>query len=272
MPKELIKKIVYPALRSKPDFLIVGAQKAGTTSLYNYLEHHPQILPNKSWKEVHYYDDWENYQKGIGWYLGHFPYKFQKRNKLTFEATPAYLYYQHIPPLIKQDLGNIKIVIILRNPATRAYSAWRMYHSFANSPLPHIIKLYDPRTFAEAIAEELSDKIMPEDYVYHYVGRGKYIEQIDNYFKYFDAKSILILKFEYLHKQLKLMMDKICDFLDIERFSATAIANFQNQKYNQSKYESSASDRDTIEQLKTYFLPFNQQLHERLGDPFNWPE
>jgi len=133
MFKKLIKNGIYPIIKSQPDFLIIGAQKAGTTALYRYLSQHPQILENNTWKEIHYFDKSENYAQGFGWYLGHFPSKFQKRRKLTCDATPSYIYFQHVPKVIKQDLGNIKMIAVLRDPVARAYSSWQMHHSFVNN-------------------------------------------------------------------------------------------------------------------------------------------
>ncbi|MEQ8464899.1 MAG: sulfotransferase domain-containing protein [Coleofasciculus sp. E1-EBD-02] len=102
------------------------------------------------------FDNPENYSKGFGWYLGHFPSKLRKGNKLTFEDSPSYLYYEHIPQLIKQDLGNIKMIAILRNPVDRAYSAWQMYHSYSNLPLKHLRDRADTRAFTEAIDQEFN--------------------------------------------------------------------------------------------------------------------
>jgi hypothetical protein len=86
MIKDLIKNVAYPMLKSRPDFLVIGAQKAGTTSLYNYLIQHPKVVGNESWKEIRYFDLHENYNKGLGWYLGNFPSKREKGDRLTFDA------------------------------------------------------------------------------------------------------------------------------------------------------------------------------------------
>ncbi|NEP57124.1 MAG: sulfotransferase domain-containing protein [Symploca sp. SIO2G7] len=271
MVKDLIKQVVYPIFKSRPDFLIVGAQKAGTTGLYRYLEQHHQLLQNKSWKEVHYFDDVKNYEKGLIWYLGHFPYKVEKKNRLVFEATPEYLFYNHIPQLIKQDLGEMKIMIILRHPADRAYSAWKMYNSFQNNPHEHLRAIYDDRTFAEAISQEMNNKSDIDNEPYHYLGRGKYIYQIENYLKYFAKDSILVLDFNDFKKNIKSMLDNVCDFLEIERFSQEKIDAFETQKYNVgNKQEKTTSDKATLESLKEYFIPYNKKLYELLDYRFEW--
>lgn len=269
MIKRLTKKILYPIVKSKPDFLIVGAQKAGTTSLYNYLIQHPKIIKNKSWKEVHYFDQLENYQQGMSWYLGHFPNKFYKGNKLLVEATPEYLYYKHVPQLIKQDLGNIKIIIILRNPIDRAYSAWQMYHSFSDNPNEHLRVKYDHRSFSEAIQQEINSQSESDNEPYHYLERGKYVYQLENYFNYFNKSNILILNFNEL-KQIGHLLNEVCKFLNIEPFKKEDIDKFSKSKYNVGSYQKTVSDQATFEFLTDYYQPYNQQLEKLLNRTFDW--
>src|SRR4051794_39950057 len=76
--------------RALPDFLIIGAQKSGTTSLYDYLCQHPQVRPAMT-KEVHYFDF--NFTRGTRWYRSHFPLGVGSRNWVTGEATPYYLFH-----------------------------------------------------------------------------------------------------------------------------------------------------------------------------------
>lgn len=158
--KNILQNIVYPFYKSYPDFLIIGAQKAGTTALYHYLIQHPQILPNKTYKEVHFFDKSENYVQGIGRYLKDFPNRLNKGTRLTLDATPEYLFYSQVPRRIIQSLGEVKMIVLLREPASRAYSAWNMYYSFANLPLK--IQDADPRNFSEAITQELYPIAYPQ--------------------------------------------------------------------------------------------------------------
>jgi hypothetical protein len=271
--KNITKSLIYPIVQSMPDFLIIGAQKAGTTSLYNYLVQHPQILGNTTWKEVRYFDLPENYEKGMGWYLGNFPSKFKKRNKLTFDASPSYIYFPHIPQLIKQDLGNIKMIAILREPASRAYSAWRMYHSFADNPHAHLRNIADHRSFPEAIEQELEKSPQYSQcaqYPYDYVARGKYVEQLDNYCKFFNQENLLILGAEELSQETDKTLDKVSNFLEIEKFPRHLIESFKKKKYNVGTYEKDEEETQVIEQLKGFFSPFNQKLYDFLGFQFDW--
>ncbi|NJL54833.1 sulfotransferase domain-containing protein [bacterium] len=274
MFKQAVKKAVYPLLRSYPDFLIIGTQKAGTTSLYDYLVQHPQVVKNNTWKEVRYFDVPENYSQGIGWYLGNFPYKFQKGTRLTLDVSPSYLYFNYVPELIKRDLGDIKMIAVLRDPVERAYSAWQMYHSFATDPSisPNNRAIADTRTFAEAIAQEMDPATSTAQYPYDYIARGKYAEQLENYYRYFDKGDILVLNFDWLKEDLTFVLNSICDHLNIERFPQETIQSFAQQKSNVGKYEPKDKDSDTktLELLREYFAPFNQRLRSLLECDFKW--
>ncbi|MEQ9485775.1 sulfotransferase domain-containing protein [Coleofasciculus sp. F4-SAH-05] len=272
MMKRLIKGVVYPVIKSRPDFLIIGAQKAGTTSLYRYLSQHPQILENKTWKEIRYFDLPENYSQGWGWYLGHFPSKVRKGNKLTCDASPSYLYFKHIPQLIKQDLENIKMIAVLREPVSRAYSAWQMYHSFSDNPNQSLRAIADTRSFAQAIEQELNPESNTAHYPYDYIDRGKYVEQLENYYKYFDKNQILILNVDQFRKDLASTLNSVCRFLEIEDFPQEKIRQFQEKKHNVGKYKfnKTQADKEKMEFLKTYFNYFNEKLYKILDIRYDW--
>ena len=103
--------------RSLPDFLIIGAMKSGTTSLYAYLKQHPMIIPSIK-KEIHYFDNgWKfganTLQKGEKWYRSHFPVQNAK-NKICFEASPSYLYNPDVPKRIFELIPKVKIIVAAR--------------------------------------------------------------------------------------------------------------------------------------------------------------
>ncbi len=172
MIKRLVKNLIFPITRIRPRLLILGTQKAGTTTLYEQLIAHPQIVPNRSWKEVRFFEMPERYREGFGWYLGNFPSRFEARGRMTLDASPGYLFFHDIPFLIRKDLGDdIKMIAILRNPAERAYSAWKMYHSWATNEGVHEVnrRIADRRTFTEAITQELNGRVSGQMYPYWYV-------------------------------------------------------------------------------------------------------
>jgi len=137
---------------AKPNFIIIGAQKAGTTWLWEMLDQHPGTsLPEK--KEIHFFGSSEIYKKGLGWYLDHF--KNLDSTKVVGEASTSYFYdnvpyfYNNsrkiefdtalptVPELILEELPDVKIIIMLRDPVTRAISSYKHYMRKGNlSPIP----------------------------------------------------------------------------------------------------------------------------------------
>ena len=131
--------------RIAPSFLVIGAQRSGSTALYRHLAAHPAILPPLR-KEVHYFDF--QYAKGRAWYLAHFP-GIQERitgnyRAITFEASPYYMLHPLAPERIMAFNPDMKLIAILRDPVDRALSH---YHHEARRGVETL-------TFEEAIAAE----------------------------------------------------------------------------------------------------------------------
>src|SRR5215216_7751234 len=151
LPAELIPTIPEPArvvlrnaiwtygratakLRPLPDFLVLGAQKAGTTALYAYLRRHPQIA-GPSWKEVSFFD--RHYARGESWYRGNFPSRpatwLARRRAgaepIVGEASPGYLFHPHAPQRVATLLPNVRLIALLRDPVDRALSHY--HHELA---------------------------------------------------------------------------------------------------------------------------------------------
>ena len=111
------RRATAPA-RDLPDFVILGAQRSGTTSLYDWLSDHPAVVPATR-KEVHYFD--LHYDRGLGWYRAHFPMGHGAH--LTGEATPYLLFHPLAPDRVARDLPpTTRFVVLLRHPVQRAVS------------------------------------------------------------------------------------------------------------------------------------------------------
>ena len=115
-------------LRLKPAFLMIGAQRCGTTSLFRALAAHPQVVHPAFHKGVNYFD--LNYYRGPDWYRGHFPVEEIARRRragsgdpVAFEASGYYLYHPFAMERIGRDLPDVKLVVMLRDPVERAFSA-----------------------------------------------------------------------------------------------------------------------------------------------------
>jgi len=133
-------------LRVLPNYLIIGAQKTGTSSLFNYLSMHPQVI-NSNKKEVHYFD--KNFERPLNWYKQFFPFKFIANNYTIGEATPDYLYHPFVAQRIYNTIPGVKLIIILRNPVERVIS-----HYFQA-----VRKNNEQRPIMQALIEEDKDEI-----------------------------------------------------------------------------------------------------------------
>lgn len=192
---------------NKPNFLCIGAQKSGTTLLYELLREHPEIyIPEQ--KELHFFDIDDNYKKGISWYLQFF--KSSINQKAIGSITPSYIYFDYVPERIQAELGNnIKFIVILRNPIDRAYSHYWM--SFKRG--------YETLSFEKAIMMEHARirKGYFEKNNFSYISRGFYSEQLERYYRFFPKENFKILIFERFIKQIDQYIYEILDFLGVEK-------------------------------------------------------
>jgi hypothetical protein len=120
-------------LRCLPTFIVLGAQKSGTTALIGYLMLHPNFAPPKN-KEIHFFDQLRKFKRGVPWYLSKFPYLEDKETSevITAEDTPAYISGSHVMHRMIEGLGDVArdemlFVVMLRNPTSRAYSEYQMH-------------------------------------------------------------------------------------------------------------------------------------------------
>lgn len=192
--------------KNLPKFLVIGAMKSGTTSLHNILRQHSQIFLPPG-KEVHFFDIDRNYKKGIDYYASFF--KDADEKQLIGEITPGYIWKPYIAERIFKGLGNkTKLIAILRNPATRVYSQYKMWmiRGETNEPL------------RETIENELKQIHNKKNYCYNkgYVSRGFYARQIKTYLKYFPLEQMHFILFEDdFIKKPKETLKNIFEFLNL---------------------------------------------------------
>jgi len=191
-----------------PNFFCIGAQKSGTTLLHELLKDIDDVyLPSK--KEIHFFDQDLNFEKGLDWYECTY---FSNSDKCSAvgEITPSYIFIDEVPKRIKDCLGDeIKFILILRNPIERAYSQYIMkykskeeIHSFNDALL-----LENSRT-----KDDLQNNKQ-----YSYLARGLYSKQISNYLNYFNKEQFLFIEFEDFVKNQDSTLKEICDFLNIKK-------------------------------------------------------
>lgn len=196
-----------------PNFFCVGAQKAGTTSLHYILNQHSEIfLPEV--KEIHFFNRDENYKKGLSWYSDF--YKNVNNQKAIGEICPDYIYNNNCPERIFNYNPNAKLILILRNPAERAFSHYKMRFGRGD----------ENRSFKEIVNKEVELIANNQKYPLpdHYLARGFYDKQIERYYKLFDKKNILILKFEQdFLKKRKETIETILKFINVNSTEQLAL-------------------------------------------------
>jgi len=169
-------------LRQEPGILVVGAQRAGTTTVFRLLSEHPGLCRPTVDKGTGYFDD--GYRHGRRWYRAHFPLRTSARGRVTFECSGYYLFHPLAAERIARDLPGCQVVVMVRDPVARAYSAHR--HETARG--------FDRLPFADAVAREAErtagqDALLAADpeatsfaHRHHaYLARGDYAAQIARY-------------------------------------------------------------------------------------------
>jgi len=256
--------------RRLPDFLIIGTERGGSTSLYETLDQHPQLVAS-AWKEIHYFTGGskkaDNYEKGEAWYRAHFPLKRDlPAETKTFEATPLYLYH----PLCAERIFNLlpagKLIAILRNPTERAISHYFMNKRKGHETLPMLEAFQREEHESPARApkkkEYRSDYLLLRD---DYTSRGLYAEQLQRYLKFFPSQQILLLSSEEFFKNPHTSLRQAFEFLDVDpNFQVKDVAPRNRGK---EKGEVPAEAR---KYLDDYFRPHNQALYELTGKDFGW--
>ena len=166
--------------RMLPGFLIVGAQRCGTTSLFKALIQHPQVRRPFGLKGIHYFD--VAYDRGLDWYRSHFPLAHPGHAGITGESSPYYMFHPLAPGRLARDLDSVRLVVALRDPVERAYSAHAhaTARGFETEPFERAIELEPDRL---AGAEEWLRSHPDGQNLAHrhqaYVTRGQYIGQLE---------------------------------------------------------------------------------------------
>ena len=227
-----------------PDFLGIGTQKGGTTSLHQWLEKNPHAFVPEC-KEIHYFD--LKYEKPLSWYSEQFISATQKQKR--GEITPYYMFHPLAAQRIKNDLPNVKMIVLLRDPVERTIS--HLMHAKKRG--------YEPLTPEEAVEEE-GKRLRSGDALAcqrnSYVSRSKYIEQINRYEKLFNRSQILVLKSEDMFKGNRKIWTKIQSFLQIDEVEIDEIPcanqgiNLQNLITQELRNKLKEELRDTAEEVR----------------------
>lgn len=173
-------------LRMRPDFVIAGAQRCGTTSLFRTLARHPDVVPPLPGKGVHHFDTAGSWDRGTAWYLGHFPLASPARWRTagrarTGEASPYYVFHPLGAQRIAATVPDAKVVVLLRDPVERAYSAWKQERArgFEDQDFERALDLEAERLAGEEERVAADPSYQSFSHQHHaYVARGRYAHQL----------------------------------------------------------------------------------------------
>ncbi|MBA3473381.1 MAG: sulfotransferase domain-containing protein [Rubrobacter sp.] len=255
---------VEPETGALPDFVIIGAGKFGTTSLYDLLTRYPQVEA-AALKELRYFN--HNFDKGLEWYRSQFPPSRWKdgRRSITGEATPGYLFGPHISKMMAKVVPEARLIVLLRNPVDRAYSH---YH--------HAVRTArETRTFEEAVEVEKEWLLGKEASGgepragagrarFEYLKRGTYVDQLLGWSEFFDEEQMLVLKSEDFFEREPETLKIVLDFLDLTEWEPETWEIRNEGRYDQEM------DPVTRRRLEEFFKPHNKRLYEYLGVDLGW--
>lgn len=264
------------SLRPLPDFLIIGAKRGGTTSLYNYLLEHPCVVPLiprvQNIKGVHFFDT--NFHRGLLWYRSHFPsrpYRGWHEQRLehftvTGEASPYYLFHPRAASRAARILPDARLIVLLRDPIDRAYSHYRERYRHGAEVL----------TFEEALEQEEDrlageeERLSQDDGYYSfvhehfgYVSQGLYLEALRRWIDLFGRDRLLILTSEEFFARPEETYGVVLRFLRLPSWHLSAYSRF-------NYHEGQSMSPSTRQRLNERFMPENRRLAEYLGMELSW--
>ncbi len=252
--------------RMLPGFLIVGAQRCGTTSLYRALSQHPDVRKAVLHKGVHYFD--MNYDRGMSWYRAHFPLRTQgrARHTVTFESSPYSMFHPLAAERIASDLPGVRLLVLVRDPAERAYSAHahELARGFETEPFERALELECERLRGEAERIAAEPRYLSFSHQHHaYLARGRYAEQLMRLEPLFGADRILVLDSGDFFTTPEPVYERVLAFLGLRRHDNTAF-----ERHN-ARARAPMPD-DLRARLSKEFADSDERLTSWLGTVPSW--
>jgi sulfotransferase family protein len=258
--------------RVLPDFLVIGAQRAGTTTLYHYLVQHPQVLGAVADKEVHHFDQHDGDLRA---YRAAFPRRrtvarAARRSGgrvVVGEATPYYLFHPAVPARVRAALPDARLVAVLRDPVARAWSHYGHEVDLGNEGL----------SFEEALDREEErlageeERLLSDPHArsfahqhHSYVARGRYVEQLERWWRSFPREQLLLLRSEDVHRDPETALRAIEEHLGVAPWSPAVWRTLNASTGGRSM------DPRTRDRLRETFAPWNERLRAATGVDWGW--
>jgi LPS sulfotransferase NodH len=258
--------------RLLPDYLIIGAQRAGTTSLYKYLAQHPAVGAALLGKGAHFFDT--NYTGDVDSYRAHFPtrtYKWWVKVRrgldlVTGEASPYYLAHPHAPYRIAETLPDVRLIALLRDPVERAYSHYQheLARGFETLSFEEGIDREPERLAGELEKMRADPSYNSFSYQHHsYLARGHYAEQLQAWYSLFPEHQILVLASEHFFADPDRAYQRVLEFLGVPPRSLRRYETFNPRRYEDM-------NEATRRRLTEHFSEPNARLYELLEADLGW--
>ena len=263
---------VTASRRQLPGFILVGAQRAGTTSLFRALQSHPLVHSANYHKGVNYFD--VNYHRGFDWYQGHFPLATSLRGRtqglrgepITFEASGYYMFHPCAPERMAQHLPDVRILAMLRDPVERAWSAYKHEHArgFESESFDRALALEDERLAGQAERMAQDPLYQSVSHRHHaYVRRGQYAEQLRRIGELFPRERIHVVESESFFEHPERTFAGVLDFL--------GLPIVMPERFDRWNGRPSAPMSDsTRARLRRHFRSHDDALSDFLGRPPAW--
>lgn len=240
--------------RALPDALIVGAQRAGTTSLFRYLAQHPAIATPIR-KEVHYFDSEENWTRGERWYRAHFPRRADVPGRVVLEGTPAYMYRPDAAARMRALLPDAKLVAILRDPVERALSNWKLVAAWGGEYGPFELEVEHELCVLEGRPSPL-EGLPPRGLL----ARGHYAEQLARLLAHYPREQLLVVDGGQLAPDPTACLRPVFEHLGL------APIEIASERVHNLSRDRRDMDPETRARLRAYFRPHDEALRELLGE------
>ena len=267
-----LSRRLVPGARMRPDYLVIGVKRGGTTSLAEYLFQHPDVLPPYVAKGPRYFD--VSYGRGWDWYETHFPTiatarKHEARTQvrpLTGDSSPYIIYHPLALPRVKLHVPQAKLIVSLRDPVARAWSQYNYERRRGDEDLDGLAA-FDAEP-ARLAGEE--DRLRADPaYVsrahrhHSYLARGRYAEQLERVYGLFPRDQVHVLFAEDLFAAPQATYDQLTDFLGLPRAPLTDPRAFKANRYE-------AMPTDVQVRLSAYYAEPNEALFAMLGRRASW--
>jgi hypothetical protein len=256
-----------------PGFLIVGAQRCGTTSMFHVLAQHPAVFsPIRNKKELHFFDN--EYHRGLSWYQSHFPLRSRGRiaarhtgvEPVAFEGSPYYMFHPLVPGRIRRELPGVRLLVLVRDPVERAYSqhAHQVSLGLETESFERALELEDSRIEGES--ERLASDptyTSRSHWLYAYRTRGHYADQLEHLEDTFGRDRILVIDSGDFFAAPGPDYDRVLEFLGLPHLGQPTFTP-QNARPRSPMPDSLRAALDE------HFRPHDERLAAWLGRVPSW--